>query len=171
MNKPRLYIFSGLPGSGKSTLAKKLASKISAVYLRIDTVEQAIRDLCEIKVASEGYRLSYQIAADNLRLGVSVISDSCNPIKLTRNEWQDVATSSDAEYINIEITCTNKSEHQCRIDNRKSEVPGLLLPTWSKVIHRDYHPWESTRIVIDTSGKTIEESFQELFAAVKSIGL
>lgn len=170
MNKPRFYIFSGLPGSGKSTLAKKLASKTSAVYLRIDTVEQAIRDLYEIKVEGEGYQLSYRIAADNLRLGLSVISDSCNPIKLTRDEWQDVATSSDAEYINIEVICTNNDEHQRRVENRESEIPGLQLPDWSKVMSREYHPWDSMRIVIDTAGKTIEESFQELFSAVKSVG-
>lgn len=171
MNKPRLYIFSGLPGSGKSTLAKKLASKTSAVYLRIDTVEQAIRDFCKIKVEDEGYKLSYQIAADNLRLGLSVISDSCNPIQQTRDEWQDVATLSDAECINIEIICTNKDEHQCRVDNREPEVPGLLLPSWSKVKNREYHPWDSMRIRIDTADKTIEESFQELFSAVKSVDL
>ena len=44
--KSVLYIFSGLPGSGKTALAKALAEKTASVYLRIDTIEQAIRDLC-----------------------------------------------------------------------------------------------------------------------------
>lgn len=39
-----LIIFSGLPGSGKSTIARALARRLRAVYLRIDTIEQAIRD-------------------------------------------------------------------------------------------------------------------------------
>lgn len=39
-----LIIFSGLPGSGKSTIARALAQRLGAVYLRIDTIEQAIRD-------------------------------------------------------------------------------------------------------------------------------
>ena len=40
----RLIVFSGLPGSGKSTIARGLATKIGAVWLRIDSLEQAIRD-------------------------------------------------------------------------------------------------------------------------------
>ncbi|WP_117148608.1 AAA family ATPase, partial [Klebsiella pneumoniae] len=52
-----LFIFSGLPGTGKSTIAKMLSKKISAVYLRVDTVEQAIRSVSEQnqKIGPEGY--------------------------------------------------------------------------------------------------------------------
>jgi predicted kinase len=42
-----LIIFSGLPGSGKSTVAKIVAKRLGAVYLRVDTVEQAIRSVSE----------------------------------------------------------------------------------------------------------------------------
>ena len=59
---PTLYIFSGLPGAGKTTLAERLAKQVSAVYLRIDTVEQALRDLCAFEVEGEGYRLSIDTA-------------------------------------------------------------------------------------------------------------
>ena len=47
---PVLFIFAGLPGSGKSTLAGVLAREIRAVYIRIDTIEQALRDLCSLDV-------------------------------------------------------------------------------------------------------------------------
>ncbi|MGP1387028.1 MAG: AAA family ATPase [Thainema sp.] len=39
-----LYIFGGLPGTGKSSLAAALAHQRQAVYVRIDTIEQAIRN-------------------------------------------------------------------------------------------------------------------------------
>ena len=54
-----LYIFSGLPGSGKTTLSRLLARQVGAAYIRIDTIEQALRELCSVKVQGEGYRLAY----------------------------------------------------------------------------------------------------------------
>ena len=77
-----LYIFSGLPGSGKTTISQQVAQRLNAVYLRIDTIEQALREICLVEVQGEGYDLSYRVAAENLRLGMSVVSDSCNPIEL-----------------------------------------------------------------------------------------
>ncbi len=167
MKKPTLFIFSGLPGSGKSTLAKEFAKVTAAVYLRIDTIEQAIRDLCDFNVEGEGYRLSYRVASDNLKVGHHVVSDSCNPIELTRREWNEVAIKANASYINIEIICSKKSEHRERIETRLSDVAGLKLPTWKEVENREYHPWVSERIVIDTSEKSIETSMQELINELK----
>ncbi len=148
-------------------MAKELAKVTGATYLRIDTIEQAIRDLCNFKIEGEGYRLSYRVASDNLKIGHSVIADSCNPIELTREEWNDVATSSDACFINIEIICSNKSEHMQRVETRTTEVEGLELSTWGKVEDREYQPWVSERIVIDTAQRTIEESTQELINAIQ----
>ena len=39
-----LIIFSGLPAAGKTTLARILATQLDALYLRIDTIEQSLRD-------------------------------------------------------------------------------------------------------------------------------
>ncbi|NWO05983.1 MAG: AAA family ATPase [Alteromonadaceae bacterium] len=163
---PTLYIFSGLPGSGKSTLAKALAKYTGATYLRIDTVEQAIRDLCGFDVEGEGYALSYRVAADNLVLENSVIADSCNPIELTRKEWRDVAVEARANYMDIEIKCSDIMEHQQRVEARVEEVPGLAPPEWQDVLDREYHLWESGRIVIDTAGRSIDESFKDLVLAL-----
>ena len=83
MIAPALYIFSGLPGSGKTTLSRLLAKNVGAAHVRIDTLEQALRDLCSIDVQGEGYRLAYRVASDILHAGVSVVADSCNPIEPT----------------------------------------------------------------------------------------
>jgi predicted kinase len=163
---PTLYIFSGLPGAGKTTLAQQLARKPGAAYLRIDTVEQTIRDLCAFEVQGEGYRLSYRIAQDNLRLGVSVVADSCNPIELTRAEWEQVARDNGCRFVNIEVLCSDKAEHRRRVETRHSTVPGLRLPTWTEVENREYHRWTRDRIVIDTAGKSEAESFAELLSAL-----
>ena len=159
-----LYVFSGLPGAGKTVLSRRLASKVGAVHLRIDTVEQALRDLCRIAVEGEGYRLAYRIAADNLCLGVSVVADSCNPIELTRNEWETLARETKVRCVNIEVICSDALEHRRRIETRRSSVAGLILPTWEDVMHRDYHAWTRDRLVIDTARKTENESFEELLS-------
>jgi predicted kinase len=71
-----LIIFGGLPATGKTTIAKELARQIGATYLRIDTIEQAIRDPTTMRqpITDEGYRVAYAVAEDNLRLGRTVIS-------------------------------------------------------------------------------------------------
>lgn len=164
---PVLYAFSGLPGTGKSSLAQWLALRLKAVYLRIDTVEQAMRELCHWDVQGEGYRLSYRIAADNLRLGLSVVSDCCNPIDLTRKEWAAVASGAGAQTIPIEILCSDVLEHQRRVQQRSSPVPGLVLPTWEEVQQRTFHAWDQPRVVIDTAGKSMPACLEELVTSLE----
>ncbi|MCP4176967.1 MAG: AAA family ATPase [bacterium] len=168
MKTPTLYIFSGLPASGKSTLAKKLTSHINAAYLRIDTLEQGIRDLCDYKVTGEGYRLAYRIATDNIKLGISVIADSCNPIKLTRDEWNDIAIKTGSAFINIEVICSDMKEHQNRVETRANEIKKLVLPTWTEVLNREYHEWTKERIVIDTSNISESEAFDLLISKLNN---
>ncbi|MEL7187509.1 MAG: AAA family ATPase [Pseudomonadota bacterium] len=167
MEIPTLFIFSGLPASGKTTLARHLAADRGAVYLRVDTIEQGIRDLCEFQVEGEGYRLAYRVAADNLRLGLSVVADSCNPIELTRREWEAVAQSENANFVNVEVVCSDTLEHRRRVESRTSAVPNMKLPTWDEVISREYHPWSVPRVTIDTEGKSVEASCRELSALMK----
>ncbi|MGZ8214981.1 MAG: AAA family ATPase [Methylosarcina sp.] len=161
---PILYIFSGLPGSGKTALSRMLAQRINAVHLRIDTIEQALRDVCNIDVQGEGYRLAYKIAADNLCLGMSVVADSCNPIELTRRGWELVALSAKASYVNIQVICSDAIEHRRRVEMRMGTVPGLRLPTWVEVENREYHDWTVEQIVIDTANKTEPECLEELLS-------
>lgn len=163
---PVLYIFSGLPASGKTTLGKMLARHLNAAYLRIDTVEQGLRDLCNFKVEGEGYRLSYRIAKDNLELGTSVVADSCNTIALTRKEWEETALAANARFVNIEISCSDKHEHRTRVESRANSIQNLKLPTWDKVENRHYEQWQGNILRIDTVGQTPTESFEILLSAL-----
>ncbi len=158
---PMLYIFSGLPGVGKTTLSKALAQRIAAVYLRVDTIEQSLRDQ-GVNVAAEGYYAAWRVAEDNLRLGKSVVADSCNPLPISRQGWQSVAISTQADYTNIEVFCSDISEHKLRVESRQTDISGLKLPTWDQVLNRDYEPWRGDRLVIDTYGQSIAQSQQAL---------
>src|SRR5262245_13248185 len=73
-----LVVLSGLPGVGKTTIARELAGALDAVCIRIDTIEQALRN-AGVKVEGEGYAVAYAVCEDNLRLGRTVIADCVNP--------------------------------------------------------------------------------------------
>ncbi|WP_122333985.1 AAA family ATPase, partial [Pseudomonas amygdali] len=66
-----LIVFSGLPGTGKTTIAKGLVDTIGALYLRIDTIEQAIRNsgVLAQDVGRSGYMVANELALSNLDLG------------------------------------------------------------------------------------------------------
>ncbi len=159
---PQIFIFAGLPGVGKTTLSRRLARELRAAYLRIDTIEQAMRDEGLSVRGPEGYVAAYRLAADNLRVGVSVVADSVNPIRITRSAWRDVATHAGVPFIEIEVICSDTAEHRRRVESRAGDIAGLGLPTWDDVRNRKRDPWDTRPLVIDTAGRTESESFAEL---------
>ena len=155
-----LIIFSGLPGVGKTAIARELARQLGAVHLRIDSIEQAIRDseLGGPDINDAGYRVGYVVALDNLRIGRTVIADSVNPLTLTRDAWRDVAKRAAVSAIDVEIQCSGQAEHRRRVETRTPDIPGLMPPTWQEVISREYHSWDRERIVIDTAICSVEQA-------------
>src|ERR1700684_1574450 len=88
-----LIILGGLPATGKTTIARELAHRLGAVHVRIDSIEAAILDSGVISspINDAGYRVGNAVAADNLRIGRTVIADSVNPIPLSRGAWAEGA--------------------------------------------------------------------------------
>jgi predicted kinase len=80
-----LIVLSGLPWLGKTTIARQVARSLAAVHLRIDSIEQALRE-GGLDVQGEGYAVAHAVAADNLRAGQRVVADCVNPWRLTRDE-------------------------------------------------------------------------------------
>ena len=159
-----LIIIGGLPGVGKTTIARELAGQLGAVHLRIDSIEQAIRDsgMVTQPLNDMGYRIGYAVAEDNLLLGRTVIADSVNPLQLTRNAWIAVASRAGVGAAEVEVTCSDPQRHRQRLETRSADISGLRLPTWEEVVSREYEPWDRGHIVIDTTGRSVAEIVKEL---------
>jgi predicted kinase len=163
VHRPVLVSLSGRSGVGKTTIARELARVMAAVYLRIDSIEHPLRD-AGWAVQGEGYQVAYAVAEDNLRLGHAVIADSVNPWPLTRDEWRAVADRAGAAVLEVEIVCSDSSEHRRRVESRTNDIDGHQLPTWQDVVERDYHPWTRERLVIDTARVDVTEAVRLIAA-------
>jgi predicted kinase len=139
--------------------------RFHAMYVRVDSIGQAIRDSGTMAqpINEAGYRVAYAIAADNLRLGRTVISDSVNPIHLSRDAWISVANRARVRVAEVEIICSDPLQHRQRVETRPSDINGLRLPTWEEVIAREYEPWDRQ---LDTAGRRVAESVEELREAL-----
>ena len=161
-----LIALGGLPAVGKSALARSLARSIGAVHLRIDTIEQAMRNVGFEVAGPEGYLAALDLAEDNLRIGHTVIVDSVNPLEITRDYWRATAARMTVEMVEIEVICSDEREHQERVESRSTDIPGLVLPTWQQVQDRRYEPW-TTAHVIDTAGRTLEDALSQAEVIVR----
>jgi len=160
-----LIVFSGLPGTGKSTLARQLSHKLKATYLRLDTVEAALFN-AGLRISVEGYAVIYALAEDNLRLDRTVVVDCVNPLPVTREAWHEVARRCSSPCMDIEISCSDKAEHQRRVETRREDLKNHAgqwkPPTWSDVQANDYRPWTTSRFQLDTANGTPQENFRAL---------
>lgn len=161
-----LIVLSGLPGVGKTTIAHELAHAAGAVHIRIDSIEQALRNRGH-EVEAEGYDVAYAVASDNLRLGHTVVADCVNPWALTREAWHAVASRAGVRSVDVEIVCSDVEEHRRRVESRAADIPGHRLPAWSEVRGRDYHPWTAERIVVDTAHLTVGQSVRAILTAIE----
>ncbi|WP_233590002.1 AAA family ATPase [Acidovorax sp. FJL06] len=166
---PVLVVLGGLPGVGKSTVARALLAQWQAVYLRIDTIEQALRD-SGAEVGTAGYRVAYALARIQLAQGLPVLVDCVNPLPVTRETWHSVARGEQVPWLDVEVVCSDAAEHRRRVETRRSDIPGLMPPSWQAVLQHDYQPWpasQAARWVVDTARMAPEQIAAEVLAALR----
>ncbi|MEU1193506.1 AAA family ATPase [Streptomyces sp. NPDC005859] len=168
-----LVVLGGLPASGKTTLARLLAARTGAVHLRVDTIEQALvrSGLTRHPVGPAGYVVGYALAEEHLRQGLTVLAESVNPLGVTRDAWRDCAVRAGVRCVEVEVVCSDADEHRERARARTVDVPGLPLPGWEQITGREYEVWARDRVVVDTAGRTPEDSAAALLAVMRTEGV
>ena len=77
--------------------------------------------------------------------------------------WVSVSKDASADALEIEVICSDPSEHRRRVETRTGDLDGSSLPSWEAVLRRNYEEWTRPHLVLDTSNKSIEEALEELF--------
>lgn len=150
-----LIVFAGLPGVGKTTISAMVAGRLGAALIRVDAIEAAVVscDLAIAPVGPIGYVVAHRVAAGCLAVGTPVVVDAVNPVPAARAGWPALAGEVSAVLVLVEVVLRDEAEHRRRVDRRRSDLPGLVVPTWPDVQNSDYLPWDvardGERIVVD----------------------
>ena len=157
-----LFVFGGLPGTGKTTISRELAKRLSATLLRIDVIEQAMLASLSVEdIGVAGYSVANALAEANLSNGQTVVVDCVNPIEISRAAWKAVAARTESPLIQIEVVCTDRTEHRRRVETRKPDIPGHRLPTWETVVNYTYETWKAD-LVLDSFKLSTDEAVAEV---------
>ena len=157
-----LIVVSGLPGVGKTAVASAVATKLGAVHLSVDPVEDAMLR-CDLPAGWNTGVAAYEVvrvmAEANLELGHVVVVDAVNDSEPARDTWRTAANTVAAVCRFVVLTCSDADEHRRRLEDRSRGFLRLPEPRWPQVVRRasDYAPWRGEHLTIDACAASIAE--------------
>jgi hypothetical protein len=81
----------------------------------------------------------------------------------------DTAAHAGAGIVEVEVICSDRVEHRGRVESRASDVDGLVKPTWTEVIEREYEPWVRSPLRIDSAFTPVAHAVQQIVATVRAV--
>ena len=168
-----LTVVGGLPAVGKTSVCREILRLQAEVqqqsrpptWLRIDTIEQALRGSGEMlpgMPGGAGYYVAAAVARDVLASGGEVLVECVNPLPLTRRLWEETASAAGVRFLSVELICSDAAEHRRRAQQRVSDIKGLELPGRQEIPRRDYAPWPEADLRLDTSRLTATEAARSI---------
>lgn len=155
--RPLLVVVGGLPAVGKTAVCRALLGERPMTppmtWLRVDSIEQALRrsgEMAPDMPGGAGYYAAAAVAGDVLSTGGNVLVECVNPLPITRRLWERTAVDAGSRLLQVELVCSDRDEHRRRVEQRVSDIEGLVLPDWRDVLQRDYAPWPEADLRLDT---------------------
>ena len=155
--RPLLVVVGGLPAVGKTAVCRALLGERPMTppmtWLRVDSIEQALRrsgEMAPDMPGGAGYYAAAAVAGDVLSTGGDVLVECVNPLPITRRLWERTALDAGSRLLQVELVCSDREEHRRRVEQRVSDIAGLVLPDWRDVLQRDYAPWPEADLRLDT---------------------
>ena len=168
--RPLLVVVGGLPAVGKTAVCRALLGERPITppmtWLRVDSIEQALRrsgEMAPDMPGGAGYYAAAAVAGDVLSTGGDVLVECVNPLPITRRLWERTAADAGSCLLQVELVCSDRDEHRRRVEQRVSDIAGLVLPDWRDVLQRDYAPWPEADLRLDT-GRLEAAGVAELIA-------
>ncbi len=130
---------------------------MSAAVVRLDAIEAAIVRSGELTppIGPVGYLVAQDVVAGCLAVGTPVVVDAVSPVAEARAGWRTAAAAAGAPVHVFEVVLNDLGEHRRRVEQRRSDLEGLVVPMWDQVRARDYQPWDvhrdGDRTIIDGS--------------------
>jgi predicted kinase len=145
-------------------------SKPQTPYLRVDRTEQTIVAWSALShpLGPVGYAVAYELAQEQLQLHLDVIVECVNPIALTRDSWSKIAAENGAAILEVEVVCSDESEHRRRVETRTTDVEGLMKPAWAAVMEREYEPWRRKHLVVDSARMSAESAARLITSKIRT---